>query len=265
VTVVFGVPTSWARLARHIDEGRLAADRLGGVRMGVSAGEPLPASVWEAVHRTLGLGLVDGLGSSEASNLYLSARPGGAAPGTVGWPVPGYRVRLRQSPDRDGAEPAGELLVQGPTVMDKYHAEAGIGPVDWRGWLATGDIVRREPDGRYAYVRRKGDRFKAGALWVDGDRVAAALLAQPGIRDVLVLPIPDRDGLLRVGAAVIPEAPLPAGDGRLLLARSALRLQPHEVPRALLVESAFPTTPSGKVDRAEIVRRLAARMAERVA
>ena len=57
VSVVFGVPTWWARVARHIDERRVAAGRMAGVRMGVSAGEPLPPAVWDAVHRTLGLRL----------------------------------------------------------------------------------------------------------------------------------------------------------------------------------------------------------------
>ena len=264
-TVLLGVPSWWARLVRHIDDGREAAERFAGVRMGVSAGEPLPAAVWEAVHRALGLRLVDGLGASEASNVYLSARPGGARPGTVGWPVPGYQVRLRRAPDPDGMVPEGELLVRGPTIMDGYHAEAGVGPVDWRGWLATGDVVRREPDGCYTFLHRTGDRFKAGGLWVDARRVTAALLAQEGVTDAVVIPVADRDGLLRVGAAVAVGAPLPAGDGRLLLARAAQRLQSHEVPRAILVSEALPTTPSGTLDRAEILRRLAGRMAERVA
>jgi acyl-coenzyme A synthetase/AMP-(fatty) acid ligase len=262
---VFGVPTSWARLARHVDDGRVAPGRLAGVRMGVSAGEPLPATVWEAVHRTLGLRLVDGLGSSEASNLYLSARPGGAGPGTVGWPVPGYRVRLRRSPGPGGAEAEGELLVQGPTVMDGYHAEAGVGPVDWRGWLATGDIVRREPDGRYVFVRRKGDRFKAGGLWVDADRVAAVLRGVPGVADAFVMAVPGSDGLLRVGAAVAASLAPEPGLERLLIARAAQHLPAHEVPRALLATDALPTTPSGKLDRAEILRRLAGRLAEAAA
>jgi benzoate-CoA ligase len=261
-TVVLGVPTSWARLARHADEGRVPAAALAGVRMGVSAGEPLPPAVWEAVRRTLGLRLVDGLGSSEASNLYLSARPGGARPGTVGWPVPGYEVRLAPLPDGDGREGEGELLVRGPTVMDRYHGEAGTGPVDPQGWLATGDVVRRGPDGGYAFVRRTGDRFKAGGLWVDADRVAAALLAQEAVADAVVIPVPDRDGLLRVGAAVAAPPPAGPADERLLVERAAARLRPHEVPRALLVMEALPTTPSGKRDRAELLRRLALRIAE---
>jgi benzoate-CoA ligase len=262
---VFGVPTSWARLARHVEEGRVEARRFASVRMGVSAGEPLPPAVWEAVRRTLGLRLADGLGSSEASNLYLSARPGGAAPGTVGWPVPGYEVRLRRSPGTDEGAEEGELLERGPTVMEGYHGEPGVGPVDWAGWLATGDVVRREADGRYTFLRRSGDRFKAGGFWVDADRVAAALLAEECVTDAVVFPVPDRDGLLGVGAAVSVRSPLPAGDGRLLAARAARRLQPHEVPRALLWTDALPVTASGTIDRADLLSRLVLRLAEAAA
>jgi acyl-coenzyme A synthetase/AMP-(fatty) acid ligase len=68
------------------------------------------------------------------------------------------------------------------------------------------------------------------------------------------------DGLLRVGAAVA--APLAAEPGleRVLLARAAEHLPAHEVPRALLATEALPTTPSGKLDRAEVLRRLAGRL-----
>jgi acyl-CoA synthetase (AMP-forming)/AMP-acid ligase II len=238
---------------------------MSGVRMGVSAGEPLPPAVWDAVHRTLGLRLVDGLGSSEASNLYLSVRPGGARPGTVGWPVPGYRVRVRRLPRDDGAENEGELLVHGPTVMEGYHGEGGMGPVDWAGWLATGDVVRREADGRYAFVRRRGDRFKAGASWVDADRVAGVLRGAEGVTDVIVIPVPDRDGLLRVGAAVAAPGAPGAAVERLLAARAAEHLPAHELPRAMIIVEALPTVPSGKVDRADLLRRLTGRLAEAAA
>lgn len=264
VTVVFGVPTSWARLARHIEEGHAAPTAFRRVRTAVSSGEPLPPAVWTAVHRTLGLRLLDGLGSSEAAGPYLSARPGGARPGTVGWPVPGYRVRLR--PAGPGAsEGEGELVVQGPTIMDGYHGETGVGSLDWQGWLPTGDIVRREPDGGYRFVRRKGDRFTAEGAWVDACRVAGVLRGAEHVSDAIVIPVPDREGLLRVGAVVAAPGEAPSALEPLLAARAAEHLPRHEVPRALIVMAALPTTPSGHVDRAEVLRLLAGRLAHAVA
>ena len=118
VNVIFGVPTWWARVVRHVADGRLAADALAGVRLAVSAGEHLPARLWDEVRATLGLRLVNGLGSSEATNLYLSDRPGAPRAGTVGWPVPGYEVRI--DPTGAGSAQEGELLVRGDSVMEGY-------------------------------------------------------------------------------------------------------------------------------------------------
>ncbi len=112
--VLFGVPTFWSRLACHAAEDSVAAGAFAGVRLAVSAGEPLPAAVWHRVRDVLGLELVDGLGSSEATNLYLSNRPGRARPGTVGSVVPGFDLRVVD--DEGRVVPPGtpgELLVRG--------------------------------------------------------------------------------------------------------------------------------------------------------
>jgi acyl-coenzyme A synthetase/AMP-(fatty) acid ligase len=119
--VLFGVPTFWARLARHAAEGRVPPGAFAGVRLAVSAGEPLPPPVWQRVREVLGLELVDGLGSSEATNLYLSNRPGRARPGTVGSVVPGFELRVvdERGCDVPGGT-TGELLVRGASVMSGY-------------------------------------------------------------------------------------------------------------------------------------------------
>ncbi|MGD9696210.1 MAG: AMP-binding protein [Thermoleophilia bacterium] len=259
VTALFGVPTSWARLARHVADGRVPRAAFSTVRLAVSAGEHLPAEVWRAVERTTGLRLVNGLGSSEASNLYLSDRPGNPRPGTAGWPVAGYEVRLRAGAADDPGE--GELLVRGPTIMRGYLGDdlaGAAGPSG--GWLATGDILRREADGSHTYVRRAGDRFKAGAMWVDAQKVRAALVEVAGVGEAAVLPVRDGDGLVRVGAAAVAHPGAGEGLADRIIAGARSRLRPHEVPRALLVLEALPTTASGKLDRAALHALLAERL-----
>jgi fatty-acyl-CoA synthase/benzoate-CoA ligase/fatty acid CoA ligase FadD22 len=254
VTVLFGVPTSWARLARHVEEGRVDPEALAGVRLAVSAGEALPADLWRRVRRATGLRLVNGLGSSEATNLYLSDHVGRPRPGTLGWPVPGYELRLR--PLEDGDARAGELLVRGPTVMAGYLGAAETGEPFEDGWLRTGDVVRREEDGSYTYLRRLGDRFKAAALWVEAERVRRELERDPDVLAAVALPVRDAAGLVRVGAAVVPALRAGPDLGERLLATAAERLAPHEVPRALIVLPRMPTTASGKLDRGELARLL---------
>ncbi|MEW6582318.1 MAG: AMP-binding protein [Actinomycetota bacterium] len=256
VTAVFGVPTFWARLARHAAEGRVDVEDLAPVRLGVSAGEPLPEAVWREVRDATGIRLVDGLGSSEATNLYLSNRRGEPLPGTVGWVVPGYALRVVDPAGRDLPDgEAGELLVRGPTVMQGYLGDpaASASALDG-GWLRTGDLVRREAGGRFAFVGRTGDRFKAGGLWVDPARVEGDLRSDPEVAEVAVTGAPDAQGVLRVVAVVV----LAPADGdaeaarRRMLARAEGRLARHEVPRAVVVVPALPTTPTGKVRRGEV-------------
>ncbi|HLE43408.1 MAG TPA: AMP-binding protein [Methylomirabilota bacterium] len=267
VTAAFGVPTFWARVARHAKEGRVARSDLAGISLAVSAGEPLPPAVWRDVRAATGLLLVDGLGSSEATNLYVSHGRGSPAAGSVGWVVPGYSVRIAES--REGEPGCGELLVRGPTVMAGYVGDPDASSRALAGgWLHTGDIVRRNPDGALAVVGRVGDRFKAGGLFVDPARVAAALTEDPEIAEAVAVGVPDRTGILRVVAVVVlAEGRIPGGAAatQAVLTRARSRLAAHEVPRAVVVVTALPTTPTGKAHRQEILRLAAAALAREAA
>ncbi len=250
VNVVFGVPTWWARVVRHAAEGRFDASLLAGVRLAVSAGEHLPARVWREVRQTLGLRLVNSLGSSEATNLYLSDRPGAPRAGTVGWPVPGYTLRVAPS---GGAAGEGELLVRGASVMSGYLGDAAASARTLEGgWLHTGDLVRREEDASYTYLGRIGDRVKVGGFWVTPAQVQAELLHDPEITYAVVLPVEDAEGLLRLGAAVTAAPDAPEGVLARLRERLGQRLAAHEVPRALVLLDEVPALASGKPDRAAI-------------
>jgi len=248
VTVMFGVPTFWAHLARDVADGRVVRDAFAGVRLAVSAGEPLSEAVFDAVRRHVGLELVDGLGSSEATNLYLSNRPGRAIRGSVGRVVPGFEVRVCDVDDRRLTPgEVGQLLVRGGSIMAGYLGdEAAMARTLASGWLHTGDLVQRRGDGAYRFVRRVGDRFKSGGLWVNPYRVAAVLAEHRRVVEVTVLGLPDQVGVVRVVAVV---AAIDGVDGRLeqdLATLAASRLAPHEVPRTFAIVPELPTTPSGR-------------------
>ncbi len=254
-TVVFGVPTFWARLARHVAERRLPAAVFGGVRLGVSAGEPLPSAVWFTVRDALGLELVDGLGSSEATNLYLSNRPGRARPGSIGSAVPGFQLRVA---GENGQRPAdgipGELLVRGASIMTGYlDAPEATGRAIREGWLHTGDLVVQRPDATFRFVGRLGERFKTGGFWVDPVRVEEVLHAHPAIAEVAILGTPDADGVIRVTALVVARGGV---DGVALCGEleelAKAQLASHEVPRDVIFVDRLPTTASGKVRRSDL-------------
>lgn len=256
VTAMFGVPTFWARLARHARDGRVDRADLSSVRLAVSAGEHLPDAVWHAVERETGLRLVNGLGSSEATNLYLSDRVGGPRAGTVGWPVPGYDMKVGDS-KRPLPGDEGELWVRGPTVMSGYWNDPAASArtvVD--GWLRTGDLVRRAADGSYRFLGRTGDVFKAGAMWIDPLRVQEVLLEDPEVQDAVAIGTPDDDAVMRLVAVVAA----PGARAEVLVPRlQALcrsRLEAHAVPRVIHMTDTLPAAPSGKVRR-DSVREMA--------
>ncbi len=256
VNVVFGVPTWWARVVRHVEDGRLAPDALAGVRLAVSAGEQLPSRIWHRVHEVLGLRLVNGLGSSEATNLYLSDRPGGSRAGTIGRPVAGYTLSIAGADGRASDE--GELLVRGDSVMSGYLDDPLASMQALRGgWLHTGDLVRRERDGSYTFLGRAGDRVKVGALWVSPSHVQDQLLRDPDVDHAIVLGVEDELGLTRLGAVVTMAAGASPDARDRLRARCARRLAPHEIPRALVALDEIPALASGKPDRAAIAQILA--------
>jgi acyl-coenzyme A synthetase/AMP-(fatty) acid ligase len=257
VTALFGVPTGWARLARHVAEGRVLRAAFARVRLAVSAGEALDPRVWRAVEGAVGLRLVNALGASETTNLYLSDLPGAPRWGTVGHPVPGYEVRL--GPHPSAPEGAGELLVRGPTLTMGYLGDpAATAGILRDGVLHTGDLARRRPDGGFEFLGRAGDRFKVGALWVDPAAVRAAILADADVADAVVLAVPDPAGVPRLAAAVAPRPGRAAGLAARVRGRLASGLPAHEVPRVIVVERELPVTGSGKADRTAVAARAAA-------
>ena len=252
VNVVAGVATWWARLARHVREGRVDARAFAGVRLAVAAGELLDARVWEAVAETTGMRIVNSLGSSEATNMYTSDVVGSPAAGRTGWVVPGYRLKI--APVEGAPAGAGELLVQGPTLMAGYYGNAeATARTLAGGWLHTGDLVEWDQEGGVRILGRVGDRIKVGASWVDPAGVREVLLGDPDVADAVCLPVVDDDGVTRLVGAVAAQQP-----GSAVRARLEARigeLPSAERPRVLLIDTELPVTASGKVDRTELTTR----------
>ncbi len=167
----------------------------------VSGGAALPLDTQRLWER-LGVRVVQGYGVSECSPVIAGGVADGSTPvGSVGKPLPGVEVRL-------GAE--GELLLRGPNVMRGYWNDpAGTAAVLRDGWLATGDLVRRDGAGNLWVTGRARDLIKLpSGMNVWPEDVEAVLCAQPGVKDAAVVAVPTSAGgatlhayLLPVGAA----------------------------------------------------------------
>ncbi len=252
VNVIAGVPTWWARLARHVREGRIDPMSFAHVRLALSAGEHLDGKVWEAVRAATGMRIVNSLGSSEATNLYTSDRVGHPTPGNAGWVVPGYQLRIVPV---DGVDaPAGQLLVRGPTVMAGYygdHEATDRAVVD--GWLHTGDVVEPLSNGSIKVLGRVGDRIKIGATWIDPARLERLLLDVAGVSGAVCMSVTDDDGVPRLVAIV--SAANRDVEVRARIDALVGTFPKPEHPRALVVIAQMPVTASGKVDCTQLLDR----------
>jgi 4-hydroxybenzoate-CoA ligase len=250
-TIFYGVPTLYASLLAHKDMARGAgSDRL---RLCVSAGEALPAHVGERWRAAAGCDVLDGIGSTEMFQTFLSNRPGDIRYGSTGKVVPGYEAEIvdesgREQPDGE----IGELVVRGPTAGEGYWNQRAKSRKTFAGeWTHTGDKYLRDPDGYYHYCGRTDDMFKVSGMWVSPFEVEAALASHEAVLEAAVIGKQDADGLIKPKAFIVLKTGY-AADERLLETLKVHvkeRAGPWKYPRWIDVRPDLPKTATGKIQR----------------
>ncbi|MFJ2809749.1 AMP-binding protein [Kitasatospora sp. NPDC087271] len=254
VGVLFTAPTAYrAILAAGL------ADRLSGVRRCVSAGEHLPATLWEAFHAATGQRLIDGIGATELLHVFISAADGDIRPGATGRPVPGYRAAVLDEQGRpvpDGVP--GLLAVKGPTGC-RYLDDERQRDYVRNGWNLTGDTYVRDRDGYFWYQARNDDMIVSAGYNIAGPEVEQALAAHPDVADCAVVGAPDERRGTVVKAYVVLREGAPAGPEQVRSLQEHVKrtIAPYKYPRAVEFVTRLPRTATGKLHRAEL-RRLAA-------
>ena len=250
-TLFFAGPTFFANMLR----AGLPGDALGGVRLAASAGEALPAALYQRWTAHFGVDILDGIGMTEMLHIFLSNRPGGVRAGTTGVAVPGYDLKLV---DEDtGAEitaagTPGTLYVRGASAATGYWSSYDASRRVFQGeWLRTGDTYTRDADGYYACLGRTGDMIKASGIWVSPMEVEERLLAHPAVSQAVAVAVADADGLEKPVAYVV------LGEGETateaeLIAHCREGLPSFKRPRAVMFTDGFPTTATGKIRRVEL-------------
>ncbi len=245
-TLFFGVPTFYAALLA----ADLPADTFSSVRQAVSAGEPLPAPIFQRFADRFGVEILDGIGSTEALHIFISNRPGRVRPGSTGSPVPGYDVRIVDDTGADVAPGTpGHLMVRGDSIATGYWCRTAITRRVFQGeWLRTGDTYVLGDDGGYRFLGRSDDMIKAGGIWVSPSEVEARLLEHPAVAQAAVVAVPDADGLDKP-VAVVVRTPGAQVTGEELIAFCREGLAAFKRPRAVRFVDALPTTATGKIRR----------------
>ena len=250
-TIFYGVPSLYTALLTHKDIGKGAgSDRL---RLCVSAGEALPAHIGERWREVTGVDVLDGLGSTELLQTFLSNRPGDIRHGSTGRPVPGYDVRIVDEHGRDlGPDEIGELIVRGPSAGEGYWNQRGKSRRTFAGeWTYTGDKYRRDGDGYYYYCGRTDDMFKVSGMWVSPFDVEAALTSHEAVLDAAVIGKEDADGLIKPKAFIVLKNGYVADDGLLEKLKLHVKEQAGswKYPRWIDVRMDLPRTATGKIQR----------------
>ncbi len=250
-TVFFGVPSLYTALLAHPEICKGAgSDRL---RLCVSAGEALPAHIGERWRATVGVDLLDGLGSTELLQTFLSNRPGEVRYGSTGKPVPGYETRIVDEEGRDlGVDEIGELIVRGPSAGEGYWNQRAKSRQTFAGeWTHTGDKYRRDAEGYYYYCGRTDDMFKVSGMWVSPFDVEAALASHEAVLEAAVIGKEDADGLIKPKAFIVLKSGIAADQDLLEKLKRHVKEKAGswKFPRWIELREDLPRTATGKIQR----------------
>jgi benzoate-CoA ligase family protein len=254
-TLLFSVPTGYAMLmafGKPEDSARADYD-LSSIRLAVSAGEALPASIYERFKQRYGVDIVDGIGSTEMLHMFISNRPGAIRPGSSGTIVDGYAARIV---DETGAlvppGDIGNLWIRGDSTCAYYWNQHEKTKDTIEGhWIRTGDKYAVDEDGFYWYQGRTDDMLKVGGQWVSPVEVEHTLVSHAAVLECGVIGREDQDGLVKSMAFVVLRN---AAEGTPELAKELqqyvrTQLAAYKRPQWVQFIGELPKTATGKIQR----------------
>ena len=244
-TVCFTAPTAYRAMLAAMDEG---AD-LSSLRAAVSAGETLPAPVYDAWMAKTGKPMLDGIGATEMLHIFITNRFADHRPACTGKPVTGYQARVI-GPDGTTLPPGepGRLAVKGPTGC-RYLGGARQTEYVQNGWNITGDTFTMDADGYFHFAARNDDMIVSAGYNIAGPEVEAALLSHPDVAECAVIGAPDAERGQIVEAHVVPNAPPTDATTKALQDHVKATIAPFKYPRSIIFTDALPKTETGKIQR----------------
>ena len=246
-TICFTAPTAYRAMLAAMERG---AD-LSSLRIAVSAGETLPAPVFEDWRRRTGKSILDGIGTTEMLHIFISNRLDDAHPGVTGRPVTGYEVKIVDS-DMNVVKPGtvGRLAVRGPTGC-RYLADARQKSYVDHGWNLTGDAYFQDEEGRFHFAARADDMIISAGYNIAGPEVEAALLSHAEVGECAVIGAPDIERGQIVTAFVVLKAGVDGDAACVKRLQDHVKtvIAPYKYPRAVKFVDALPKTQTGKIQR----------------
>jgi benzoate-CoA ligase family protein len=263
-TIMLSVPAFFRTLLRDNFAARPA---FGTVRTYLSAGEPLPESLYRRWREATGVAIVEGIGATESIFMIIGGTPAAHRPGSTGKPLPYAEVRLMSSDGQPvtAAETAGILWARMGSLCRGYWQQPDKTKAAFRdGWFRTGDVFLVDRGGWWHYQGRADDLIKISGQWVSPAEIEECAASIPGIADAIVVGSEDEDGLVRLSLFLV--APDGGSDRLQRLVQEKLldTLSKYKCPRRILFIDAIPRTATGKARRFRLRQWLSARLLPRL-
>ncbi len=246
-TISFTAPTAYRAMLAAMEEG---AD-LSSLRCAVSAGETLPAPVYDDWLAKTGKPMLDGIGATELLHIFITNRFEDSRPACTGKPVTGYEAKIVDDDMNEVPRgTVGNLAVRGPTGC-RYLADDRQQGYVRDGWNLTGDAFSQDEEGYFHFAARSDDMIVSSGYNIAGPEVEAALLAHVDVAECGVIGAPDE------ARGQIVEAHIVLNEGVSGNDETAKRLQdhvkatiaPYKYPRSVKFINVLPKTQTGKVQR----------------
>jgi acetyl-CoA synthetase len=255
ITTLCAPPTVWRMLIlEDLTKHRVK------LREALSAGEPLNPEVIEKVRGAWGVTIRDGYGQTETTAQIGNSPGQKLKAGSMGRPLPGYRIALLDEEGRPAAE-EGEICIdleaRPAGLMAGYEGDANLNEfVARHGHYHTGDVAERDADGYITYVGRADDVFKSSDYRISPFELESALIEHEAIAEAAVVPSPDPlRGLLPKAYVILKPGRAPGRELALEIFKFLRRrLAPYKRIRRLEF-SDLPKTVSGKIRRVELRKR----------
>ncbi|CAN7439561.1 benzoate-CoA ligase family protein [Rhizobium sp. LjRoot30] len=249
-TISFTAPTAYRAMLAAMDAG---AD-LSSLRIAVSAGETLPAPVYELWEAKTGKPILDGIGATEMLHIFISNRLDDRAPGSTGRPLTGYQAKIVDEEMNEVPRGTiGKLAVRGP-VGCRYMADARQREYVKAGWNITGDAFYQDEDGRFHFAARADDMIVSAGYNIAGPEVEAALLAHDDVAECAVIGVADEERG-QIVAAYVVLAKGKNGDEVMTVALQnhvKATIAPYKYPRSIRFVDSLPKTETGKIQRFQL-------------
>ena len=246
-TVCFTAPTAYRVMLQAMEEG---AD-LSSLRAAVSAGETLPAPIYEAWIAKTGKPMLDGIGATELLHIFISNRFEDHRPACTGKLVSGYEAKVLAE---DGSEAArgtmGRLAVRGPTGCRYLRGERQTEYVQ-NGWNISGDTFVQDEEGYFHFAARNDDMIVSAGYNIAGPEVEAALLSHDAVAEVGVIGIPSEERGMLVEAHIVLNDSHSGSDELIEALQNHVKasIAPYKYPRSIVFREELPKTSTGKIQR----------------